>query len=369
MNNIRLETLTPVHIGSGNELARDIDFFVPTEDNEFDDIYVIDPDRIAQDMGGDKNTFAQWAAAIEQGRAVSFLNRFLKPDKRDTYTRRRLERVGRNDGEVTVIKECMHDGQGRAYIPGSSLKGALRTALLTHLIQQKSQAEQNRLLSSAFDDNKNVEDEILGKMNESLMRFLRVGDTVFGDDCCIAIRQKMLNERFNNPKLMDNKCQSVVEAIGSSAYHGKKPTCSIVVKGELQRRLAGDGDALAALLRIANDHTRQLLQQEIDYYKTVAERKIVPKKFIENMEKLLEKVDACNPGSCVLRVGQGSGWRFMTGAWTEELDRFEDVIYRSRPGNAYKYSDYDFPKTRRISSECVLFGFVRLTIINQNKQQ
>lgn len=397
MNNIRLETLTPVHIGSGNELARDIDFFVPTEDNKHGRIYVIDPDRVAQDM--DKNTFAQWAAAIEQNRPATSLYSFLNLSERSKYTKRILRKFGFQSKEIQIIKECMHDGQGRAYIPGSSLKGALRTALSTYFIRQRHPLEQNSFLSSALrEDKDNVTDKMLGKVNESLMRFLRVGDAVFADDCNSVMKAVMLNERKEDDLLDTGKSQ-MLELIHADYESPITTTLSIQVKKELAdqvKKLAedlnqrnqdnqdeqyhphvfpeefGNSDeaVLLALFDIVNKHTKCLIQKEISDYEKKKKRKNVPENFLENLHVIEDCVDESmeEGNSCVLRVGQGSGWRFMTGAWTVGLEKYNQVKDKARDNNQ-NYNYYDFPKTRRISNECELFGFVRLTIINQNTQQ
>jgi hypothetical protein len=62
-------------------------------------------------------------------------------------------------------------------------------------------------------------------------------------------------------------------------------------------------------------------------------------------------------------LGQAIGWRFITGAWTETLD--EDIFYREIvPMARFKnerYSNYVFPKSRRIDDESYVFGFLKLT--------
>ena len=78
---------------------------------------------------------------------------------------------------------------------------------------------------------------------------------------------------------------------------------------------------------------------------------------------MLEQTQSCEAEKeCVLRIGHGSGWRFITGAWTENLDYFYSVVVPvSRPKN-FKYEQFDFPKTRRVDDECELLGFVKLSI-------
>ena len=63
----------------------------------------------------------------------------------------------------------------------------------------------------------------------------------------------------------------------------------------------------------------------------------------------------------MLRIGHGSGWRFITGAWSEQLKNFNEIVNASRP-NSYRYTQYDFPKSRRIDEDGDVLGFVKLSM-------
>ncbi len=116
------------------------------------------------------------------------------------------------------------------------------------------------------------------------------------------------------------------------------------------------------LFYLINCHTKSLLDSEINYWSNV--EKIGADDYISALETISEKIDLDNKKTCVLRIGHGSGWRFMTGAWTEKLNNFADlVIPCSRPKNDERYQEYDFPKSRRIDEDSDVFGFVKLTQI------
>ena len=76
-------------------------------------------------------------------------------------------------------------------------------------------------------------------------------------------------------------------------------------------------------------------------------------------------IEACQTNECILRIGQASGWRFVTGAWLEDIDKhyFNNVIVPlCRPKND-RYRGYPFPKSRRIDESSNVFGFVKLTAL------
>ena len=85
--------------------------------------------------------------------------------------------------------------------------------------------------------------------------------------------------------------------------------------------------------------------------------------YLEKVESIKKKVLKCCRGKeCVLRIGHGSGWNFITGGWARDLDNFESLVVPvSRPNNQ-NYREYDFPKTRRVDDDCELLGFVKLSL-------
>ena len=127
--------------------------------------------------------------------------------------------------------------------------------------------------------------------------------------------------------------------------------------------LPAEISTITGLFKVINDHTKHLVESEISYWKGLTQY-YGADNYIDEMENILDDVNACKDGECVMRVGQATGWRFITGAWTEDLENFYDkVVPKARPHNRDRYSGYDFPKTRRIDDESYLFGFVKLSSI------
>ena len=126
-----------------------------------------------------------------------------------------------------------------------------------------------------------------------------------------------------------------------------------------------------ALLNVINNHTRTLLADEIDIWESKnvdsqSEEKV--NNYIEQLKDLLNAANECQgTHSAIIRMGHGSGWRFMTGAWLKRLsdNDFEKVVNEARLNNIEKYSEYDFPKSRRLEEdECEPLGFVKITLCN-----
>ena len=112
----KLECVTPVHVGSGADLIRSIDFYA---DGGFTE--VLDPDLLLMAAGAIEG----FADAIRRGSGIA---PFLKARGLNPATFR-LHRV-RGSIEAQRLRLAIRGGDGRPMIPGSSLKGALRTLLL-----------------------------------------------------------------------------------------------------------------------------------------------------------------------------------------------------------------------------------------------
>lgn len=378
-NNIEITNLTQVFVGSGDTLQNGTDFIIcPTADGKESDIFIIDPNRVGEIIGFDEKIIQQWVASIEKKDTDSFFKLYLKGHKPAEYSIRRITNYAGNNPNMT-LKTCIHDGMGRPYIPGSSIKGAIRTAIISYLAEKTPQEIKERLIDGMKNKNdSSVEKYFLGNTpNDSLMRFIRVGDAFYNEQSEIAITQISLNERERTQDLIYKSKSQAVEAIsGDLSSHfalaiDKKKFDLVFSKHELpiykkelsnMKSLPQDCSSIPALFQLINEHTKKLVDSDIAYWKDKTDSGFFgAEDYIENMEQILSDANACKTGECVMRIGQASGWRFMTGAWTEELNNFKSkVVNMSRPQNEKNYRGYDFPKTRRIDDESLIFGFVKL---------
>lgn len=379
MSKVKIETLSAVHIGSGNMLQNNTDFVVDI-DGEDSYIYLTDENKILELIGVEH--IDNWLISIENRSSTKeLIKRFAPNSKPKDYSNRIITCFANNIKASDTLKETIHNGQGLPYIPGSSIKGAIRTAILATLADNVSNKEekiiQKRMNNGVlvpktdrfgntllFADN--VEKELFGKNpNSDIFRFIRVGDAYFEKNSTIATRMVNLNIT-QNKELFDTSKPQLIEAIGTEEtsffqlhiakdyYEWTKNKFSALGK------MPNDFHDISSLFNLINIHTQHLLEEEIEYWKEID--KTGAEIYIETMEELLKESVSCKKGkSCILRIGHGSGWRFITGAWAESLDNFTpDVTNAARPKN-FQYTEYDFPKTRRIDEDDYLLGFVKLT--------
>lgn len=371
MSEIRIDTLTGVHIGSGRMLYENNDYIFTRDSEDYPVIGILDPEGVWDHLqNGDINS---WVLAIENQRPVTEILR--RGTHVEDYTLRLINNGNKTLFGKNTLKEQLHDAQGRPCIPGSSIKGAIRTAVLAtltaganvHLLNnQRKLIKTNRIEGQYFG----------GTTNEDVFRFLQVGDACFGDNYTELVEMVNINERTQK-SYWDTSRHQLVETIGCN----DSATFELRLKRNVWAQCGNNVaplplcmDSIPRLFETINRHTIRLLQWEIDYWKTklyniggVNDREINDKEkitlYINGCSSLVEKAKACVPErECVLRIGHGSGWRFITGAWTEGNPDFDEVVNEARPNNGRLYQDYDFPKTRRVTRDCALLGFVKLTL-------
>lgn len=252
------------------------------------------------------------------------------------------------------------------YIPGSSIKGAIRTAVLSSVIKE------NDIERFNYDT---IEKEKFGKTpNTDIFRTLKVGDAYFGDNYESAIKVVMINER-ERQGFDDRSKEQVMEVIQEE----DTTTFSLNLDTGIIKRAAKDMPSLPdcmtsveKLFSCINSHTNKLLNNEISWWEKRKDDSgsgsDMVDGYITNLRKLLlQKTSGRENGrSCVLRIGAGSGWRFITGDWSRRSREFKSMIVpKSRPNNS-RYTQFDFPKTRRIieyaEDEYSLLGFVELSM-------
>lgn len=400
MSKIKLTTITPVHIGNGNVLRNNIDFVQENLDGD-NYIGIIDPNRLWKHIGPER--MDAWISAIEREENIKEFIKRLSSGKLtiDDYSSRLIycpQRLGMAD--KAEMREFIHDGLGKPYIPGSSLKGAIRTAILAHLVRAqqinvdaavRTETQQNRYGKPKYSAKSDIEKKLFGQdPNSDCFRFLQVGDAFFEDSCEDALNMTNINIRERN-SYVDNSKQQVVEVVTSNE-ESHVFNMKIVNSDNLMRMIDEYNELildwnddpnhhkkknplkklsinnLAELFKIINNHTSQLLAKEIEFWQEDVEKDGI-EEYIVALEKIQSKAESCKEKECIIRVGHASGWRFITGAWTEAIKdckKWNSLVDAARPNN-YKYNELPFPKSRRVNNDkedgIQLLGFVKLTIV------
>jgi CRISPR-associated protein Csm5 len=167
---VSLQTLSPVHIGDGNELRQGFDFMVrgnATYRLNEDAILQAKENQVRPDRSGHYPTPGALLTAADY--------------ERDDYFRYVLRGAARSAKMDARVKSFIKDVYDRPYIPGSSLKGALRTALAwLGWSEVNLRLERGMIGNSRSWAGQRLERKIFGPdPNHDLLRALHVSD-LFG---------------------------------------------------------------------------------------------------------------------------------------------------------------------------------------------
>jgi len=381
-NNITLTTLTPLHIGSGKEYAGNFEFLYFKEAGK---IVIVDDVKVLQIIG--KEHIDEWVKVIDQKKN---LYDFLKSYRHDLAVEDVAQYVMDAPTNLPTssqsIKQFMQDGVGKHYIAGSSLKGAIRTALLTYLIKQepafvaqkKNLGVENRN-SFNFKDSEIVKHYLGIDPNHDILRLLQVGDfyptQASAETQCL--KSGIMN-LFNNGWNYKREQYGFVECLPAKTKNQgtihinenlKKAIETKVREGKERNFLTQHFQhlTLPALFKIINDHTLELIESEIVFWEDEDKNEDI-EDYLTILEDMKEIAKNITDKTCIMRVGAGSGWDFMTGGWAKAKDKngeymLEDEIWDTMKRSLrYKKSysdDVIFPKTRKLSNNQPL-GFVKL---------
>jgi len=368
MSRIQISTLSPVHVGSGRFLMAKSEYVFGQEN-----LGIIDDKKVLELLGEDR--IQDWVTSIDKGLSlVSFLKTCGINPSLQKISKRTLRIHCEKTRAATMpnLKEQIHNGMGLPYIPGSSLKGAFRSAILNLIIRgNRSAIQSSKLISDRGPTAKFIERELFGgDPNHDVFRFLRVGDAYFQENATLAAILENLNLKGNpddpEPRLDPSKNQ-LVEMIGKSENSGldidlNTKGMQIVKKSGYISEFPTYFSDLNLLFKSVNNNTITLLNEELDFWSDYHGE--VVEKYLSRIESLRDKATHLNEGECILRLALGSGWRFISGNWLADSDLVDDdtfdaIVYAARYNNS-KYSQFPFPKSRRITSNMELPGFVSL---------
>lgn len=387
-HNIKIKAITPVHVGSGDELMPGTEYVSFQEENV---VAVINTEKIPKFIGGMDN-IDEWMEIIKRrGDLLTDLLQKYHPDIRSDDISSRIIMPDGALPEKEKINAHLHLGSKlRPTIPGTSIKGSIRTGLLNHLIKEKPEFAadyrnigrerrsgiqykdakiQAHYLAPRRGDNYRVDPR------KDLLRLLRVGDAYF--DYQTVLYKSMVVNEFQNGWDEKHNLSGYFECIpaGSTTEFNisiPEDTLNAIRKGK-KLDIPKDFPAydVVSLLRTVNNQTISLLKDEIEFWKKENDPDAIGD-YLNHLTEIYERANNCGEGECVLRVGAGSGWDFMTGAWPRGKDNngeyiLDDYTWKKLKGSLRRkhYPEHViFPKTRKLLKGGIPFGFVSLSIVD-----
>lgn len=376
---VTLETITPVHIGTGEELVKNEDFI-----QDGSRLAIINENKLADILGDEVEAYLDFVNPNKKGdrNLLKFLRENIKSNfQTQDIASRYIDSSGLSN--VPKLKQALIDAQGKHYIAGSSLKGAIRTAMLNDLIDKDSstfvkKTENLKNYKGKFDDTKVISNYLGNSPEYDILRFLQVSDfyaekpiqtvcseaiviNLHGDEWredkhlsnlleCIPAKTVFKGRISINTKALDN-LELYLPKINPQK-NGKEIT-------QIEKILNTMKDLdISKLLDIINKAAKNILKKENEFWEEEDYDAVV--------DNYISETSNIYSNTSIIRIGASSGWDSITGRWIKKDGLLSDDEWKffidSLWGKKVYKDLYTFPKTRKMSSKGVPFGFVKLTV-------
>nr|HPN38558.1 type III-A CRISPR-associated RAMP protein Csm5 [Melioribacteraceae bacterium] len=355
-----LKFLSPVHVGSGQELQKGIDY-----DFKDNSLFFIDQEKL----------FNALVEKNESGLIEDYFNKCLSTNFFDLVTK--LLKLDPNNfvhmnrsffGEMKpTLKEFNRDGNGKYYIPGSSIKGAIKSIYFEKELQNNTADDLiNQIkLEPGKKPNKTRAASKLMRVfsrttrnpreasNFDLFRTLQFKDFELQDSDIGIIQNLILSLQFDKTLKEKETKISYAQAVkpGSEIVIDKlyKLDKMLFKAGKMQNTLRFNAALFNEqnFIEIVNSYAKKTIASEIEFFNNHPHPEYKDK-IIKFYNDLLNKLKN-NKTKIIFRMSAGSGWKFMTGNITLATDRSSVINTIRRIYPLGKDRVDIFPKTRRIA--------------------
>jgi len=334
--NLKLQVRSPIHIGDGNELKKDFDFVVHNKHtyrlNE-DVLLLSKQDLLKEDSRG------QYPPPGKLLLEKDFQNASLF-----RYVLRGFPRSAKTDAR---IKSFIKDVYDQPYIPGSSIKGALRTALAWSSWKEVSPSLDD-LNPTNYWASQPVERQLFGPdPNHDLLRALQISDlTNKGKpiDNLVLVNAQVLTQKSQGSPIE-------LEAIpGDITFEGTLKIDEFLFS-EIAEPMLHFSDRkhwLDELLPRAQHHSHARIISLAEWFEHAEETQNIARFYRDLATSSLKKNQA------LLQIGWGGGWDSKT-YWTylqENPKKFEYLVgkyhlHKGAKGSPPRREGDPFPRSKR----------------------
>lgn len=336
----KIKILTPVHIGGAQEKhwQEGLDFVIKEQK-----VYFLNQEKMINHWDVDP-----YSNALASGKLKELTKKINIADFSD-----RVEMIS---GKTREIRQHIKNAAtGNPIIPGSSLKGALRSIIFNFLLDQSP---------NALSGNR-IEQTIFGKISKDFMRFIQVGDVEFKKTEILNTKTLSLsgtnsfvwkNKRNGGENSLDSKrFASGYECISPGQYatgkikfdlEGYRRAKKFVHNPEGLEKLFSE-QFEENLFNIINEHSRTYFEKELAYFNQYAQAGCDA----EHIEQVKADIGSLKDDLFIerrapFRIAAGSGFHSITGDWQLKDHLVDDISFK---GNRGMRNRKNSAKTRKLT--------------------
>jgi len=313
---ITIEILSPLHIGDGSELQRDIDFVVSSGRT-----WIVNHDALFHEKLSGDPEHDDWIIRTP-------LSDLLEP--RDYQSGRYFQYVLGGEPSNRPLRSFVKTGFGEPYLPGSSLKGLLRTVFLWGMyVSRKQQPDLNRLDRPRSWAAQPIERSMLGgSPNEDLFRAIHVSDSTPCETQQLYVGSVSVYPTGRQGKgvIVDTEVLRPGTQFNSRLSIEEYGFTNRSASNRLQWK---DKRAeLDKLVAYAKAFGRYRLAQEYEYFKNREDVKNILRFYTE----LIRRHQALEDGQFLAQLGWGTGWNSKTlnDLVTADEHKFANLVQQYR---------------------------------------
>lgn len=331
---LNLMTLSPLHIGSGQELLRDYDYAVYKGHT-----WRIDEDAL---LDATLNEGAFDEALLRRPAAELLQPTDFRPDS--SLFRYVVQGTPRSKLPGARLREQIKDAYDRPYLPGSSLKGAFRTAIFDWALAQNPGAlNMQHLKQSRKWAAQPIERALLGHdPNHDLLRALHVADSVPLDpNEALSIENVQVLTGGHPGSPIEVEALRPQVRLRTSV---KLDLSLFTPQAERELHLGDRLQWLKDLMAVCRARVTPILAAERDRFT----RQHTGSPIAGFFAQLHELVTGMRDERCLLQVGWGGGWLNKTAGLRLDERQREEIIRRYRLARGKRRQGDPFPKSRRV---------------------
>jgi CRISPR-associated protein Csm5 len=314
---VKLTPLTAVHIGTGQELTPYTYTLVSEGRNGFS-LGVFSPETLLADLADDERR--KFFSLCDEENTVALREFFTKKVQEkpesllyrlpasSSFVESYKQHIRSPENQLIVQEMYRNGGSGKPVIPGSSIKGSIRTAMLQAVADEKHPPEPN---NPRF-----FESDVLGykkNVKEDPFRALRMGDCDIKGSKSEAVSEASIysNKGFTN--LSFSAEMIIGQLLGGNAYGSATLTIdlplkkSVIPEGKKPWSFPDTKNTILGGQRIVEGCHRFYSENFYDEYQRFYRTTKDPR-LSESMEALREEIDRIdvNQHEFLLRIGRFS---------------------------------------------------------------